>query len=113
MPRAEPGARRALSTPNALLAFLALGWRRSAADRAGSLGRLAFYWLLLTIFWALWQATPLEELRQPDIDAARLFWYMTVTECVLIAVGFPYRAVEREILSGEIAAALLRPLPHA
>ena len=38
---------------------------------------------------------------------------MTVTECVLIAVGFPYRAVERDIQSGEIAAALLRPLPYA
>jgi ABC-2 type transport system permease protein len=104
MPRAETSA---------LLAFVALGWRRAAADRAGSLGRLAFYWLLLMIFWALWQATPLHELRQPGINAARLFWYMTVTECVLIAVGFPYRAVERDILSGEIAAALLRPLPYA
>jgi len=97
----------------ALLAFAQLGWRRAAADRAGGFGRLAFYWLILLIFWALWRATPLQELGRPDLDAARLFWYMAVTECVLIAVGFPYREIERDILSGEIAAGLVRPLPHA
>ena len=113
MPRPDTAPPGTFSTLNAPLALIALGWRRSAADRAGSLGRLAFYWLLLMIFWALWQATPLHELRQPGTDATRLFWYMTVTECVLIAVGFPYRAVERDIQSGEIAAALLRPLPYA
>jgi ABC-2 type transport system permease protein len=96
----------------ALLAFAALGWRRAAADRAGSLGRLAFYWLILLIFWALWKATPLQELARPGLDAVRLLWYMTVTEGVVIAVGFPYRAVERDILTGEIAAALARPLPY-
>lgn len=97
----------------ALLAFAALGWRRAAADRAGGAGRLALYWLILLIFWALWKATPLHELGRPGLDAARLFWYMTVTECVVIAVGFPYRAIERDILTGEIAAALVRPLPYA
>ena len=97
----------------ALLAFVLLGWHRAAADRAGGLGRLAFYWLILLIFWALWRATPLQELGRPGLDAARLFWYMAVTECVLIAVGFPYREIERDILSGEIAAGLARPLPHA
>jgi len=87
----------------ALLAFALLGWHRAAADRAGGLGRLAFYWLILLIFWALWRATPLQELGRPGLDAARLFWYMAVTECVVIAVGFPYREIERAILSGEIA----------
>jgi ABC-2 type transport system permease protein len=97
----------------ALLAFASLGWHRAAADRAGGLGRLAFYWLILLIFWALWRATPLQELGRPGFDAARLFCYMAVTECVLIAVGFPYREIERAILSGEIAAGLTRPLPYA
>ena len=97
----------------ALLAFALLGWHRAAADRAGGVGRLAFYWLILLIFWALWRATPLQELGRPGLDAPRLFWYMAVTECVLIAVGFPYREIERDILSGEIAAGLVRPLPHA
>ena len=58
----------------ALLAFVLLGWHRAAADRAGGLGRLAFYWLILLIFWALWRATPLQELGRPGLDAARLFW---------------------------------------
>lgn len=97
----------------ALAAFVALGWRQAAADRAGTVGRLALYWLILLIFWALWKATPLHELGRPGLDAVRLFWYMAVTECVVIAVGFPYRAIERDILTGEIAAALSRPLPYA
>ena len=109
----DPGAPRAWATLNALLAFMALGQRRAAADRAGSIGLLALYWLILMIFWALWQATPLHELRRPGLDATRLFWYMAVTECVILAVGFPYRAVEKDIRSGEIAAALMRPLPYA
>ena len=113
MPRSDSGAPRAFSTLGALFAFIALGWRRAAANRAGILGLLALYWLILMIFWALWQATPLHELRRPGIDATRLFWYMAVTECVILAVGFPYRAVEKDIQSGEIAAALVRPLPYA
>ena len=88
---------RAFATLGALAAFGALGWRRAAADRAGSLGRLAFYWLILAIFWALWRATPLHELGRPGLDASRLFWYMVVTEGMVIAVGFPYRAVEGDI----------------
>jgi ABC-2 type transport system permease protein len=97
----------------ALRAFVALGWRQAKADRAGSLGRLALYVLILMIFWALWRATPLHELGRANVDATRLLWYMVVTECLVIAVGFPYRAVERDIQSGEIAAALTRPVPYA
>ncbi len=97
----------------AIAAFAALGWRRAAADRAGSLARLALYGLILFIFWALWRATPIAELGRPDIDAPRLLWYMAITECITLAVGFPYRIVEQEILSGDIAAGLVRPLPHA
>ncbi|MBI3709785.1 MAG: hypothetical protein HY246_19220 [Proteobacteria bacterium] len=38
---------------------------------------------------------------------------MVVTESVAIAVGYPYRAVEGDIQSGQIAAGLMRPLPYA
>ncbi len=97
----------------ALAAFAALGWRRAAAERAATLGRLLLYGLILVIFWELWQATPLAELAEPGTDARHLFWYMAVTECVAIATGYPYRALEIAIQSGEIASALTRPLPYA
>jgi len=113
MPRVDPGAPRAWATMKALPAFIVMGQRRAAADRAGSVGLLALYWLILMIFWALWQATPLHEVHRAGLDATRLFWYMAVTECVILAVGFPYRAVEKDIRTGEIAAALMRPLPYA
>ena len=93
----------------ALLAFALLGWHRAAADRAGGLGRLAFYWLILLIFWALWKATPLQELGRPGLDATRLFWYMAVTESVVIAVGFPYREIER-VVEAALARLSLRDI---
>jgi len=96
----------------ALWAFAALGWRRAAADRVGMAGRLALYVLLLFIFWELWQATPLGELGRPDLDLAHLFWYLVITECVAIGAGQPYRFVEAEIRSGDIAAGLTRPLSY-
>ena len=51
MRQADGDALSPFATLGALAAFGALGWRRAAADRAGSLGRLAFYWLILAIFW--------------------------------------------------------------
>jgi ABC-2 type transport system permease protein len=97
----------------ALPAFVALGWRRAAADRIGIAGRVALYGLLLFIFWELWAATPLVELGRSEVDAAHLFWYLVVTECVAIGGGQPYRFVEAEIRSGGIAAGLTRPVPYA
>jgi ABC-2 type transport system permease protein len=98
---------------SALGALVALGWRRAAADRIGTAGRLVLYCLLLFIFWELWGATPLAELGRSDLDKAHLFWYLTVTECVAIGAGQPYRFVEADIRSGAIAAGLTRPLPYA
>jgi len=69
--------------------------------------------VLLFIFWELWQATPLAELGRAEFDTAHLFWYLAVTECVTLSVGHPYRFVEADIRSGQIAAGLARPLPYA
>jgi ABC-2 type transport system permease protein len=97
----------------ALIAFVRLGWRRSAAERTATIGLLLLYWLILLIFWGLWQATAATELLAAGVSQASLFWYLVITECIAFAVGYPYRYVEAEINNGDIAAGLMRPVPYA
>ena len=99
--------------PNALRAFVVLGWQRATAERAALIGRVLLYLLILVIFWQLWQATPFQELGLPDSAAADLLWYVAITEWIVFAAGNPYRSVEEHIRSGQIETALLRPLPYS
>ena len=96
----------------ALVAFATLGWRRAVAERTSMLGLVLVYALILSIFWGLWRATPLAELASVDMTPATMLWYMAITECVAVAVGFPYRGVEAEIQSGSIATSMIRPVPY-
>jgi len=97
----------------ALCAFVRLGWRRSASERTATIGLLLLYWLILLIFWGLWQATPATELLAANASQASLFWYLVITECIALAVGYPYYSIEADINSGDIAAGLMRPVPYA
>jgi ABC-2 type transport system permease protein len=97
----------------ALAAFAVLGWRSAAAAPLAAAGRALLYLVVLAIFWQLWRATPLGELGPNAPSAADLLWYLAITEWIVFTGGIAYREVERDILSGEIAAALQRPLPYA
>ena len=97
----------------AVWAFVALGWRRAAAEPAAMVGRLLLYALILAIFWQLWQATPLEELAASGPAAADLLWYVAITEWIVFAAGNHYRSVEGQIANGDIERALIRPVPYA
>ena len=59
----------------------------------------------------MWSATPLHESGLPGLDAAHMLWYLTVTEIITLAPGFPGRLFEVEIQSGDVAAGLFRPVP--
>jgi ABC-2 type transport system permease protein len=65
------------------------------------------------VFVAVWAATPLGLADLPGHDAARIAWYVMVTEWVVFIGGHAFREVEDEIRSGAIEAALTRPLPYA
>src|SRR5271166_219113 len=95
-----------------LLAFARLGWQGAAAQKLAVLGRALLYGVVLAIFWQLWQATPLGELPPPAPSAADLLWYLAITEWIVFSAGMPYREVEAEIRSGELATSLPRPLPY-
>lgn len=94
-----------------LLAYAWLGWRRIATNPLGLLGSVLLYWLILAIFWGLWNATPLHELPGIEFTQERLLAYLAVTEWIAFAVGLPYREVEAEIQGGTIDMRLARPIP--
>ncbi|HTE39810.1 MAG TPA: ABC-2 family transporter protein [Steroidobacteraceae bacterium] len=94
-------------------AFVRMGWRRSSSDRASAIGLVLLYWLVLLIFWGLWQATPLAELIETGMTRPAVFRYLVITECIAMAAGYPYRTIEHDIQSGEIAAGMLRPIPYS
>jgi ABC-2 type transport system permease protein len=96
----------------AVAAFALLGWRQVASERLALAGRAVLYVVVLGIFWRLWQATPLGELAPPAPDAAGLLWYLAITEWIVFSGGLPYRDVEADIASGQIAVALQRPVPY-
>jgi ABC-2 type transport system permease protein len=98
---------------SALAAFFALGWERAAAERATTFGRVLLLALILFVFWAMWSATPLAELGSERLSVGQLLWYLAATETVAMSVGFPYRTVEADIQSGELAASFLRPVHYA
>lgn len=96
----------------ALWALVVLGWRRAVADRFGMLARLGFFVLILSIFAAVFDATPVAEAGIAGLTSAHLIWYLTMTEIIVLAPGYPVRAIESDIQSGDIAAGLLRPVPY-
>ncbi len=101
-----------MSQHEAITALIKLGWRRAAADHFGMLARLGFFVLILGIFAAIFENTPVGEASVSGLTAAHLIWYLTVTEIVVLAPGYPSRAIEVDIQSGDIAAGLLRPVSY-
>jgi ABC-2 type transport system permease protein len=97
----------------ALPALFAHGWRRAAVERTTTIGRIALLVLILCVFWAMWNATPLGELGANGPSVVQMFWYLAATETVAMSVGYPYRIVEADIHSGEIATSLIRPVHYA
>jgi ABC-2 type transport system permease protein len=98
---------------SALGAFARIGWRRAAAEPLATAARGGLNVLVLGIFWAFWRATPLAELRRPDLTPERLIWYLAVTEWLVFSTGIPYREIEEDIRSGALATSLTRPLGYA
>lgn len=96
----------------ALAALFVHGWRQADASRATTVGRILLLVLILLIFWAMWQATPLGELGAGGPTVAQVLWYLAATETIALSVGYPYRSVETEIRNGEITTHFLRPLHY-
>jgi ABC-2 type transport system permease protein len=96
----------------AIAACFGLGFSQAREQRLALLGQSVLYVIVLAIFWGLWSATPLQELRGAAPSREALLWYLAITEWIVFAAGARYREIEREIASGAIDSALLRPLPH-
>jgi ABC-2 type transport system permease protein len=104
---------RAIGSAPTVAAFVALGWRQAAAERAAMTGRAIMFALPIAIFAAIWRATPLSEVAGLGDRPEPLIWYVAATEWLAFSIAMLYRDTEREIQSGEIAIRLTRPIPYA
>jgi ABC-2 type transport system permease protein len=95
----------------ALAAYWQLGWSEARERRLALAATAGLYVLVLAIFWAIWGATPLHEMHNAP-PRASLLWYLAITEWIVFVVGARYREVERDIVSGAIESALLRPVSY-
>ena len=96
----------------AIAACWHLGWSQAREQRLVLAGQSVLYVIVLAIFWGLWSATPLQELRDTAPSREALLWYLAITEWIVFTAGARYREIEREVTSGAIESALLRPVPH-
>lgn len=83
--------------------------RQAWASRADVVGRAVFYAGIVLIFSRLWKVVAAETAAT---DAKALLWYLAVTEWVLISIPAVHEDVERDVRSGDVAYALVRPRPY-
>ena len=95
--------------PYAAIAATAL--RQARAERAATLGRLAFMAVLLLIFSRLWQVVA-ERGGLPGVSDVEMLWYLAITEWVMLSLPLLHLEIERDIRSGDIACRLARPLSY-
>ena len=86
-------------------AIIGIAARHALAARGGLLGRLLFYWALMTIFSQLWVAVG------PG-DAAGYVWYLAITELVALGVPQVYIGIEQDVRRGDIAYRIGRPISY-
>src|SRR6478752_9891450 len=67
----------------AVAACWRLGWDQAREQRMALLGQSVLYGVVLAIFWALWTATPIHELRGWTPTRESLLWYLAITEWIV------------------------------
>lgn len=86
-------------------AILGIAARQALAARGGLLGRLLFFWALMTIFSQLWIAVGPEY-------AVNYTWYLGITELVALGVPQIYIGIEQDVRRGDIAYRIGRPISY-
>jgi len=93
------------------LAFVEIAARQRARDRAAIVGRMGFYALILFIFSRLWEVV-LARTPVPGIDADSFLWYLAITEWIVLSVPLLHLEIERDVVRGDLAYRLTRPVPY-
>jgi ABC-2 type transport system permease protein len=99
------------ATIDKYLAFLRVAARDASAQRADFYSRAITYTLLLYVFGQLWQGVA--EAGSPGgYSAARMMWYLAVTEWIVLSVPLMHVQIEEDVRRGDVAYALLRPASY-
>lgn len=93
---------------NKYLAFLRVAARDAHAQRGELWGRALMFAVLLYVLGQLWQGVG--EAGSPGgYSAARVVWYLAVTEWIVLSVPLVHIQLEEEVRRGDVVYALLRP----
>lgn len=94
------------------LAFTAIAFRQSLAEKGATLGRAAFYGIILLVFsrvWLLAHEHPLTTGTNP-VD---MLWYLAITEWIVLSIPYLHMEIEKDVRNGNIAYLTSRPVSYA
>jgi len=93
------------------VAFARVGFARSRAEPAELYARVAFFFLILGVFSALWRAVGLGRTSVGG-DPHTLVWYIAMTEWILLSAPQAQFQIEDEIRRGDVAYQIARPVSY-
>lgn len=99
---------------SALSAYFGISVREQLRYRGNLVGMMAFLGVLLFIFSRLWHtvAEGSGGTMQGPYTTAQLVLYLLVAELVIMAPANSFTRISAEVKSGDVALALLRPVPY-
>jgi ABC-2 type transport system permease protein len=96
---------------NKYVAFLRVAARDAHAQRGELWGRALMFAVLLYVLGQLWHGVA--EAGSPGgYSAARVIWYLAVTEWIVLGVPLVHMQIEEDVRRGDVAYALLRPASY-
>ena len=86
--------------------------RHRLSQRAGALGRIGMYGVLLYVFTQLWTVIA-SAYPGADVSADRVVWYIAITEWIVLSLPPVHDDVQEELRAGDLLYRLTRPLAYA
>lgn len=92
-------------------AVFRMAFAQAGAEGISTLGRMAFYAVILLIFSRLWTLLVQNGALKPE-DAPRLLFYLAVTEWVVLSIPGVHLEIEADVRRGDVATQLPRPMSY-
>src|SRR4051812_36434523 len=94
-------------------AFARVGFTAARAEPAELIGRVAFFFMILGVFSALWGAVGQNGAGPAAANArSAMVWYLAITEWVLLSAPMLHFEIEAEVRRGDVAYQIARPVSY-
>lgn len=91
-------------------AFARVGFASARAEPAELAGRVAFFFVILGVFSALWRAVGQD--GGGAVGRSTMVWYLAITEWVLLSAPMLHFEIEAEVRRGDVAYQIARPVSY-